>query len=204
MTIPTTTRAPGAGADTPVTARQIQALQATRRRAGIDDEAWRGRLRSRFDIVSTKDLTGGQADALLADLRRQTGDRLGGPYGAMARALWISAYQLCLVDDRTDAALLAFVTRQTGYRTLAWVRDAKDGRAVVEALKAWIARETGITWTGDPKACVFDALCHRLAAVGLSDHPAMAAIRADWRRGASDAALVAAGRLLRRGMGARA
>lgn len=133
-----------------ISSAQIRALQATRRAAGIDDDTWKATLRSRFQVASTRDLTARDADSLLADLRCDRADPMAGPYGTKARALWISAWQLGLVGDRCDAALLAFVTRQTGLQALVWLRDPAHGRAVIEALKAWLARDGGVDWSAHP------------------------------------------------------
>ena len=70
---------------------------------------------------------------------------LSGPYAAKAQALWIALWNLGAVADRRDAALLAFFRRQTGIERTEWVLDAKDGRAVIEALKSWCERE-GVDW----------------------------------------------------------
>jgi hypothetical protein len=155
---------------TAASSQQIQALQATRRRAGIDDDTWRARI-GRLGVASTRDLTASQAGALLDDLRGPSGAadrRLAGPYLAKARALWISGYHLGVIADRRDDAMLAFVKRQTGYPTLAWLRDPKDGARAIEGLKAWIGREAGLAWRAGiaPKHDVTLHIFERLAACG--------------------------------------
>lgn len=151
---------------------QIRALQATRRRAGISDEDWRARLGRDAGVSSTKELTSDQAGRLLDELRgpRSPVDaRMQGPYAQKARALWISAYWLGVVDDRRDAALLAFVRRQTGLEALTWVRDPRDGTRVIEALKDWLAREADVDWKARParpKEAVLIALWRRMTLAG--------------------------------------
>lgn len=153
------------------TTDQVRALQATRRKAGIDDDTWRDRVRLVSGQDSTKGLTVDQAAALLRQLggpgpaRRSA---ISGPYASLARALWISAWCLTVVDDRRDSALLAWVERQTGYRTLAWVRTAEDGTKVIEALKAWIQREASLDWRSaqNPKWVVLIAIFRRLETAG--------------------------------------
>lgn len=153
------------------TKTQIQALQATRRRAGIDDDAWRDRLRLVSGQESTRGLTVAQAADLLTALggtRPAARSTISGPYANLARALWISAWCLAVVEDRRDSALINWVERQTSYRTLAWVRSADDARAVIEALKAWIAREAGLDWGSQRNAkwVVLTAIFRRLEAEG--------------------------------------
>lgn len=71
---------------------------------------------------------------------------LSGPYAPKIRALWISAYHLGVIHDRTDEALAAFARRQTGIDHLDWVRNPKDSARVIEALKAMMTREAGVVW----------------------------------------------------------
>ena len=189
---------------------QIRALQATRRSAGIDDDTWRDRI-ARMGCVSTRELTSSQAGALLDELNNR---RLQGPYAAKARALWISGWQLCVIDNRSDDAMLAFVQRQTGIQSMSWLRDAKDGQRVIEALKGWLEREANVFWadTRNPKRAVMLAMFNKLDEAGAVvwqpgltrlEHisawgvsiglPATEWSDADW-----DKALVAAGRMLRK------
>ncbi|MCX5512259.1 hypothetical protein C3941_09320 [Kaistia algarum] len=81
--------------------------------------------------------------------RRQRGAvHLDGPFVPKIRALWIAGWNLGVVKDRHDTALIAFVRRQTGIDHVSWVRDPKDGNKVIEAIKAWLAREAGVQWPG--------------------------------------------------------
>ncbi|MBK5957419.1 hypothetical protein CCR97_04240 [Rhodoplanes elegans] len=122
------------------------------------------------------------ASGLPDELPRGTGPRHGGAdgtlqldgaYAAKLRALWISAHDLGIVQDRTDAALLAFVARQTGIVHTRWLRDARDAAAVIEALKSWITREAGVEWPGreadalDIKRAVITAQWMRLVQLGV-------------------------------------
>ena len=69
----------------------------------------------------------------------------GGPATRKVRALWISAYHLGLVRDRSDAALVAWLHR--------WASVVADGNLTQEglaravpALEAWLARAAGVDW----------------------------------------------------------
>lgn len=146
------------------TPRQIAAIHTIAKRAGLDEEARRAVIQRETGKRSSRDLSEPEAGRVIDALKvfqggveppskaasgapRARGARkLSGPYAGVAQALWISAWNLGITHDRTDVALLAFVKRQTGIETLAWVRDAKDGGRVVEALKAWIVREAGVSW----------------------------------------------------------
>jgi len=71
---------------------------------------------------------------------------LTGPYAKKLQALWIAGWNLGIVRDRTDAAMLAFIKRQTGIEHTAFLRDAADARKAVEALKSWLTRAGGVSW----------------------------------------------------------
>lgn len=139
------------------TSQQIRALQASRRAAGIGDNVWHDRLTARHGVNSTKLLTVHQARAELEDLKQMAATRrpdgqvkLTGRYAAKLQALWIAAWNLGIVRERDDAALIAFVRRQTGIDHVRWVRDAQDAAKAIEALKGWMAREAGVDWADRP------------------------------------------------------
>lgn len=93
---------------------------------------------------------------------------LDGPYAAKLRALWIAGWNLGVVRDRTDKALLAFVERQTKISHTRFLREAGDASKAIEALKAWLAREAGVVWPKAPakpyetKRAVIEAQIARL------------------------------------------
>lgn len=66
---------------------------------------------------------------------------LNGRYAPIMRALWLSAYNLGVVKNPDDHALIAFVFRQTQIEHLAWVRDAESSSKAIDGLKAWMRRE---------------------------------------------------------------
>ena len=99
-------------------------------------------------------------------LKRANGRaKLSGPYAAKLQALWIAGYNLGIVRDRDDAALEAFVKRQTGIERERWLRFARDADQVIEALKGWIAREGGVIWSDAdlPKKSVMRSLGFKVA-----------------------------------------
>lgn len=95
-----------------------------------------------------------EKDAVLSELRRlgfssvprrpDGRQQLTGKFAKKLQALWIGAWNLGLVDNRDDAALIAFVKRQTGIDQVRFLHHAEDARAVVEALKAWMQREARV------------------------------------------------------------
>lgn len=72
--------------------------------------------------------------------------RLQGKYAPKLQALWIAGYNLGLIRNRSGAALLAFVKRQTGIDHTRFLRYHDDATKAIEALKAWLARDGGVDW----------------------------------------------------------
>ncbi|MDC7787338.1 regulatory protein GemA [Rhodoplanes sp. TEM] len=193
----------------PATSKQIGAIHALKSRLDLDDAAYRGLLEIETGLRSAKALSTAQAARVIDRLKGLSGQarsgfesglpdtlpraaapggaaagplRLDGTYAAKLRALWIAAWDLGIVRDRSDAALVSFVARQTGIIHTRWLRDARDAAAVIEALKSWIARESGIVWPGreadplDLKRAVLTAQWMRLVQLGavrlfLADKP---------------------------------
>ncbi|WP_409362078.1 phage protein GemA/Gp16 family protein [Bartonella heixiaziensis] len=57
-------------------------------------------------------------------------------------------WNLGIIRDRSDKALLAFVKRQTGIDHIRFLRDSDDACRAIEALKGWLQREGGVDWKG--------------------------------------------------------
>lgn len=170
---------------TSATAAQIGAIHTISKRLGLDED-------SRRDVIaavaggkrSSRELTTGEAVRVIERLESIQGGEaspaakgtriMEGPYAAKLVALWLSGWHLGVVRDRTDRALLAFLERQTGIAHTRFLRDAESAAKVVEALKAWLAREAGVDWPTRgslgtlrlSKLAVLDALRSRLAATG--------------------------------------
>lgn len=127
-----------------------KAIYAGIRAVGIAEEDDR---RAFYERVTGKrrlrDMTPSDKDSVVTELRRlgfkaEGRRKLTGPFAKKIQALWISAWNLGLVRSRDDAALLAFVKRQTGLSHTRFLQDAKDAARAIEALKGWIERETGL------------------------------------------------------------
>ena len=71
---------------------------------------------------------------------------LQGRFAKQLQAYWIDLWNLGLVRDRTDAALIAFVRRQTRIDDPKWVLDAATAARAIEAMKGWMARAAGVSW----------------------------------------------------------
>jgi hypothetical protein len=130
----------------------IKAVQAARRRRGLDEENYRALLSGRFGVVSTKDLSRAQATSLLDEWNgrgphsRPAAQTVSGRYAGKLRALWLTLYNLGAVENRDDRALIAFVERQTGLSHPRFLIEAKAAAKAIEGLKAMAARES-VAWT---------------------------------------------------------
>ena len=168
--------------------RRIHALR--RDIPGLDEASYRALLAREFRVQSSRELDAAGGDRLIAALaarqngkmpapvwHRETGGAagkarparaaMGGPFAKVLQALWIAGWNLGLVRDRTDAALLTFVTRQTGIENTRFLIAAQDSAKAVEALKAWLARDGGVVWPkGDAplarKRAVAEAIARRI------------------------------------------
>lgn len=141
----------------------VKAIYAGARSLGLDEETRRGLYARVTGKARLREMTPRDKEAVLEELRR-LGFRPGpsgggarqmeGPYAPKLRALWIAAWNLGLTRTRTDAALIAFVRRQTGIEHTRWLREPADAARAIEGLKAWLARDGGVDWSprhGDPR-----------------------------------------------------
>ena len=94
-----------------------------------------------------------EKDAVADELRRLGATSSGGSakakglqgkFAKKLQALWIAAWNLGLVRDRRDSALIAFVHRQTGLDHVRFLHHADDAKKAIEALKDWMRREARV------------------------------------------------------------
>lgn len=162
--------------------RQIGAIHAIAAKVGLDDDTRRDLIARETGKRSAKDLSWNEAGRVIECLKglapTQTKAKgavdLAGPYAGKLRALWISGWNLGIVRDRTDKALLSFVERQTGLSHIRFLHDAADAARAIEGLKAWLAREAGVVWpfnrdddVGEAKLAVINAQRRRLEILGI-------------------------------------
>jgi hypothetical protein len=151
-------------------ASQIKAIHVLKGQAGISENDYRTHLQERFKVVSSKDLSFDQAGALMDDLRKLSGGRSGvrqplaqkgtrspaktasGKFRPVLQALWLAAYNLAIVDNPDDAALLAFMKRQCRVEHDRFLNDGVEAAKAIEALKSWISRESGFVFATKKQA----------------------------------------------------
>lgn len=132
-------------------------LHIAKKQLGLDDDTWRDLLERETGKRSSKEMSDGERGRVLDVLKQQgfkpapKGSRKGleGKYAPKLQALWIAGYNLGLIRNKDDAALLAFVKRQTGIDHTRFLRYAEDGARAIEALKGWLSRDGGVNWSND-------------------------------------------------------
>lgn len=131
----------------------VKTIYAGIRALGIAEEDDRRDLYERITGKRRlREMTPAEKETVVAELRRlgfrnaAPRRQLDGPYAKKLQALWIAAWNLGLVRSREDAALVAFIRRQTGIDHPRFLRDPASADKAVEALKAWLARDGGVMW----------------------------------------------------------
>lgn len=166
------------------TTSMIATIHTLKSRVGMDDDVYREFLQRETGKRSAKDISIRDAGRVIEKLKENAGQ--GGPRGAVAgldspiggklRALWIAGYDLGVVSDRTDRAMLSFLQRQTGVSHTRFLNDPRAATSAIEALKAWLAREAGVEWpvrsedVVSSKRAVIEAQWRRLASSGAQPH----------------------------------
>ena len=152
--------------------RSIAAMHVAKKQLGLDDDTYRAALVQVTGKSSSAAMSEPERQKVLEHFRQagfkaaSTGGRkrLDGKFAAKLQALWIAGWNLGLVRDRDDRALLAFVKRQTGIDHVRFLRHGADAMKAIEALKGWLERAGGVDWTfhNDPAECVLLAQVNRI------------------------------------------
>lgn len=159
---------------------QLAAIHTLAKKTGMDDETYRDFLNQQTGANSAAKLTFAKAGQLIETLRERVGDAR--PTGAVAgldsavakkmRALWIAAYNLGIVQDRTDRAMLSYLERQCGVSHTRFLKSPREATQAIEGLKAWLARAGNVEWPADStdaianKRAVINAQWLRLVEIG--------------------------------------
>lgn len=170
----------------------IRAIYAARKAANLDDDS----ARDVYEGVTGKrhltQMTPGEQVRVLQRMNTLpgAGKAPGGPYGAILRALWHDAWNLGIIGNPSNAAMLTYVARQTGIERTEFLRDAAQAKRAVEGLKKWIARDGGVCWADytDPMDAVIAAQVKRLGLGGVLDEGETRELQAylAWRGGDLD------------------
>ena len=160
--------------------RLIGRVHAAASRWGLDEDARRALQLRVAGKSSCADMTVGELERVLAELRRHSPRGAGAGHQRKVKALWISLYYLGVVDDRRDSAIDAFVRRQAKVDALRFLTPSAAS-AVIEALRGMAARDGGVDWdgwTGNPpikgdQVHVVHAIWGRLERLGVLKAPAV-------------------------------
>ncbi|TIX59156.1 MAG: regulatory protein GemA [Mesorhizobium sp.] len=129
----------------------IAAIHVANKQLGLDEDTARDLYHRVTGKRSLRQMNDRELQLIVTEQRRQgfkpAEKRLQGPFAKKLQALWIAAWNLGIVRERHDAALLSFVKRQTGIEHTRFLLDGDDAAKAVDALKAWMTREAGVDWS---------------------------------------------------------
>lgn len=129
----------------------LAAIHIAKKQLGLDDDTYRAVLMRVTGKDSTRAMSERERIAVVSELRKQgfkpVEKGLQGPFAKKLQALWIAAWNLGIVRDKRDAAMLTFVKRQTGIDHTRFLVDGEDAARAIDALKGWMAREAGVDWS---------------------------------------------------------
>jgi phage gp16-like protein len=115
---------------------------------GLDDDTYRAVLLRVAGETSAANCSDAQLVALVkefeakgftAKAKKPSPRPADHPLALKARAMWISLYQLGVVENPSEQALEAFACRQLGVAKLQWANQ-REGNKLIEALKAMAER----------------------------------------------------------------
>lgn len=169
---------------------KIQLISIARSQLGLKDEdTWRSKLINLVGESSLRKMTETQLEHVLTSLKRdgfqpnarsenrKSSVTLSGRFASPIRAFWLSGWNLGVFENNDDRAIIAFAHRQTGLEHVRFAVSDTHGRAIIEAIKAIVRRETGLTdlwrpkskledWKNDGRVQVIQAQWHILGKVG--------------------------------------
>lgn len=134
-------------------------IHVAKKQLGLDEDTYRAVLVRAGGQASAKGMSEAQLGRVLEEFKRlgfkptvkaaSNGRRkaLEGKFAPKLQALWIAGWNLGIVRNRDDKALLAFVKRQTGLDHTRFLHHPEDAARAIEALKGWLAREGGVDWS---------------------------------------------------------
>lgn len=123
-------------------------IHILKKQAGLDDDSYRDLMARETGKRSAKELTPAERRSFITVLNglsggAKTASKSGGKYEKKLQALWIAAYNLGVVHQRSNAAMRSFLKRQTELDHSRFLRNEADALKAIEGLKAWIRRKTG-------------------------------------------------------------
>lgn len=123
-------------------------IHVLRKKAGLKDGNYRDLMERETGRRSAKDLSETERRSFAGTLELLSGSpnkqaHMSGPYARKLRALWIAGYNLGVIRNRSDAALLVFLKRQTGLDHARFLHHFEDATRAIHALQQMMRRGTG-------------------------------------------------------------
>ncbi len=133
----------------------LAAIHVAKKQLSLEEEDFRDVCERVTGKRSTRDMSEPLRVKLVEHFRQQgfkpvskgARKQLEGKYAAKLQALWIACWNLGIIRNKSDQALLAFVKRQAGVDHTRFLTYDDDARKVIEALKAMMTREAGVNWS---------------------------------------------------------
>ncbi len=131
--------------------REIQLIHVAKQQLGLDDETYRAMLWAIARVKSSTELDFKGRKEVLDHLKKsgfkavpskkrpQSRPLADDPQSTKIRELWLTLHTSGKVHNPSEAALAAFVKRQTKVDALQWLTSVQAS-AVIEELKKWLAR----------------------------------------------------------------
>ena len=124
-------------------------IHVLKRDARLGDDDYRALLERETGKRSSKDMTGPERLKVISALERlapgqsSSHAKATGAFARKLQALWIAGWNLGVVDDKSDKAMINWLKRQTGLDHHRFLQDPDDAGRAIDALKGWIRRVTG-------------------------------------------------------------
>ncbi len=151
----TTALAHQAAADYQTTDRRnlIAKVHIAKAQLRLDDDVYREALSRVTGKTSAKDMNIAELEAVLKAFSKSGFKAMPSrhskstlPTTMKITALWLSGWNLGVIQDPSPRAMEAFIARQTGIAKAQWLINPHDANGVIDGLKAWLAREAKVDW----------------------------------------------------------
>lgn len=129
----------------------IKLIHIAKRDLQLDDDTYRQLLITVTGKSSTRDMTVPQLDTVLNAMKKR-GFKIkaakkassarpldDSPQSRKIRSLWLEMADAGIIRDRSEAALVRWVKRETGIDSLQWL-NSEQASAIIEKLKQWQRR----------------------------------------------------------------
>lgn len=131
----------------------LAAMHVAKAQLGLDEPTYRSVCLRVTGKESSKAMSVAEQGKVLDEFRRlgfkPAAKALEGPFARKLQALWIAGWNLGLIRNRRDEAMLDFVKDMTGVDNTRFLIDAAQANKAIEGLKAWLTREAKVVWS-DP------------------------------------------------------